>query len=296
MKPSLLLVAAFGLALPAQAQAPDYHVQLQVNATTDVGGGSCRVGTGVIGTYPDSPGRLAIGTPVDLFIPCAMAGASYFEARLAGGPGALQPAGPGALRPLATPVALPAGPAAPRLVPPPFQPPRQQVLVAPPQPQPRQVLIAPTTPPRVASPFTAPRPVPANPAVTSVTPRVASPFTAPRPGPQPMLPLPANPVAPSRPLVIQGTAPAVPVAVPPRTVFAPAPAASFANPSPPPPAQGVDTATMRPDAAIVLRFGPVSAARAGTSQRVVLPTDPSYPVLLTQLGGIAPGQTKPLPR
>lgn len=300
MKPSLLLVAAFGLALPAQAQAPAYHVQLQVNATTVVGGGSCRVGTGVIGTYPDSPGRLAIGTPVDLFIPCATAGTSYFEARLVGGPGALQPAGPGALRPLAAPVALPTGFAAPR--PPPFQPP-QQVLVAPPQPQPqpRQVVIAPTMPatPRVASPFTAPRlvpqPMPANPVATSpVTPRMASPFTAPRLGPQPMLPLPANPVAPSRPLVIQGMAPAVPVAVLPRTAFSPPRA--FASPSPVLAAQGGDTATMRPDAAIVLSFGPVSAARAGTPHRVVLPTDPSYPALLTQLGGIAPGQTKPLPR
>ncbi|WP_342241898.1 hypothetical protein [Inquilinus sp. OTU3971] len=276
MRPSLLLVAAFGLALPAQAQAPAYHVQLQVNTTTDVGGGSCRIGTGVIGTYPDSPGRLAIGTPVDLFIPCGTAGASFFEARLVGGPGGLQPDGPGALRPLATPVALPTGPAAPRLVPPPpqFQPHPRQVLVPPPQPQPRQVLIAPTTPvtPRAASPSTAPR--------------VASPF----PAPQPMLPLPANPVAPSRPLVIQGTTPVVVGTLP--------PAPAFARPLPPPvPAvQGGDTATMRPDAAIVLNFGPVSAARAGTPHRVVLPTDPSYPALLTQLGGIAPGQTKALPR
>src|SRR5688500_8597424 len=118
MKPSLLLVAAFGLALPAHAQVPAFHVQLQVNATTVAGGGSCRVGTGVIGTYPDSPGRLPIGTPVDLFIPCGAAGAPFFEARLVGGPGGLQPDGPGALRPLATPVALPNGPAAPSLVPP----------------------------------------------------------------------------------------------------------------------------------------------------------------------------------
>lgn len=250
MKPSLLLVAAFGLTLPAQAQAPAFHVQLQVNATTEMTRGSCRVGTGVIGTYPDSPGRLAIGTPVDLFLPCSTAGASFFEARLIGGPGGLQPAGPGALRPLATPVALPTYSAAPRLVPPPpqFQP--QPQFQAPP---PRQVLIAPTAPvtPRAASPFTAPR--------------MASPSMV----PQPMQPLPANPVAQSRPLVIQGAAPVV---------------------------QGGDTATMRPDAAIVLSFGPVSAARAGTPRRVVLPTDPSYPALLTQLGGIAPGQTKPLPR
>jgi len=243
MKPWLLLVAAFGLALPAQAQVPAYHVQLQVNATTDVGGGACRVATGVIGTYPDSPGRLAIGTPVDLFVPCATAGASFFEARLAGGPGGLQPDGPNALRPMATPVALPSSPAAPRLVPPPpqFQPPPS-----------RQVLIAPTAP---------------------VAPRVA----------------------PSRPLVIQGAAPVV--VVPPGTALTPAPAPAFARPLPPVPAvQSGDMATMRPDAAIVLSFGPVSAARAGTSQRVVLPTDPSYPALLTQLGGIVPGQTKPLPR
>ena len=117
MKPSLLLVAALGFALPAQAQVPAYHVQLQVNATTDMGGGACRVGTGVIGTYPDSPGRLAIGTPVDLFISCATAEASFFEARLAGGPGGLQPDGPNALRPMATPMALPTYSAAPRLVP-----------------------------------------------------------------------------------------------------------------------------------------------------------------------------------
>ncbi|MGF6231976.1 hypothetical protein QFZ27_005931 [Inquilinus ginsengisoli] len=275
MKPSLLLVAAFGLALPAHAQAPAYHVQLQVNATTVAGGGSCRIGTGVIGTYPDSPGRLAIGTPVDLFIPCGTAGAPFFEARLVGGPGGLQPDGPGALRPLATPVALPNGPAAPSLVPPSLQF----------QPQPRQVLIAPTTPvtPWAASPVTAPR--------------VASPFTAPRVAPQPMLPLPANPVAASRPLVIQGAAPVVVVGTP-GTVYTPAPSPAFARPLPPPvPApQGGDTATMRPDAAIVLSFGPVSAARAGTPHRVVLPTDPSYPALLTQLGGIAPGQTKALPR
>ncbi|MGO1074279.1 hypothetical protein [Inquilinus sp. CA228] len=275
MKPSLLLVAAFGIALPAHAQAPAYHVQLQVNATTEVSRGSCRISTGVIGTYPDSPGRLAIGTPVDLFIPCGTAGASFFEARLVGGPGGLQPDGPGALRPLATPVALPAGPAAPRLVPPSlqFRPQPQPQF----QPQPRQVLIAPTTP---------------------VTPRVASPFTAPRAVPQPMMPLPANAVAPSRPLVIQGAAPAVPVAVQPRTAFTPAPVSTFATRSPPPvpAAQGSDTATMRPDAAIVLSFGPVNAARAGASHRVVLPTDPSYPALLTQLGGIAPGQTKTLPR
>ncbi|MGL4961407.1 MAG: hypothetical protein ACRC67_09250 [Inquilinus sp.] len=262
MKPWLLLVAAFGLALPAQAQAPAYHVQLQVNATIVVGGGSCRADTGVIGTYPDSPGRLAIGTPVALFIPCVTAGASFFEARLVGGPDGLQPAGPDALRPLAAPVALPSSPAAPRQIPPSLQ--------FRPQP-PRQVLIAPTAP---------------------VVPRVASPFTAPRPVPQPMQPLPANPVAPSRPLVIQGAAPVV--VVPPGPVLTPAPAPAFARPLPA--AQGGDMATMRPDAAIVLSFGPVSAARAGTSQRVVLPTDPSYPALLTQLGGIAPGQTKPLPR
>jgi len=265
MKPSLLLVAALGFALPAQAQVPAYHVQLQVNTTTAAGGGACRVGTGVIGTYPDSPGRLAIGTPVDLFIPCATAGASFFEARLAGGPGDLQPAGPDALRPLASPVALPTYSAAPRPVPPSlqYQPrsPRQQVL------------ISPTTP---------------------VTPRVASPFTAPRP--QPMLRLPANPVAPSRPLVIQGGAPVVVGTVPPGTAFIPAPSTTAPVHLPPPALQGGDMATMRPDAAIVLSFGPVSAARAGTAQRVVLPTDPSYPALLTQLGGIAPGQTKPLPR
>jgi hypothetical protein len=283
MKPPLLLVAAFGLALPVHAQAPAYHVQLQVNATTVAGGGSCRVGTGVIGTYPDSPGRLPIGTPVDLFVPCGAAGAPFFEARLVGGPGGLQPDGPGALRPLATPVALPNGPAAPQ-----FQQQPRQVLVPPPQPQPqpRQVLIAPTTPvtPRVAPPFTAPR--------------VASPFPAPRVAPQPMLPLPANPVAASRPLVIQGAPPVVVGTVPPGVVYTPAPAPAFARPlpAPVPAAQGGDTATMRPDAAIVLSFGPVSAARAGTPHRVVLPTDPSYPALLTQLGGIAPGQTKPLPR
>jgi hypothetical protein len=243
MRSSLLLAAALGLALPsvspALAQAPAYHLQLQVNVTTDIGRGSCQVGTGVIGTYPDSAGRLPIGTPVDLLIPCAMAGASYYDARLVGASGGLQPAGPNALRPLAGPVALPTAPVAPRLAPQPFQPPQRQVLIAP---------AAPVTP---RAPFTAP------PAVIY------------RPAPQPMQPLPANPAAPSRPLVIQGAAP-----VP----------------------QGVDMATMRGDAAIVLRFGAVSAARAGTSQRVVLPTDPSYPALLTQLGGIAPGQTKPLPR
>ena len=283
MKPSLLLVAAFGIALPAHAQAPAYHVQLQVNATSEMSRGSCRVGTGVIGTYPDSPGRLAIGTPVDLFIPCGTAGASFFEARLVGGPGGLQPDGPGALRPLAAPVALPTGFAAPRLVPPSLQFRPQPQFQPQPQPQPRQVVIAPTTPvtPRVASPFTAPR--------------VASPF----PVPQPMMPLPSNPVAPSRPLVIQGAAPVVVMGtVPPGPAFTPAPAFTFATRLPPPMplAQGSDTATMRPDAAIVLSFGPVSAARAGTSHRVVLPTDPSYPALLTQLGGIAPGQTKTLPR
>ncbi|MFE0755919.1 hypothetical protein ACFW16_18310 [Inquilinus sp. NPDC058860] len=274
----LVLLPAAASALPpvspAVAQAPAYHVQLQVNATTDLGRGSCQVSTGVIGTYPDSAGRLAIGTPVNLLIPCAAARASYFDARLAGSPGALQPVGPDALRPLATPVALPAAPVTRRLAPPPFQPPPQRQ----PQPQPpQQVLIAPTAP---------------------AAPRAASPFTAPRPVPQPMLPLPANPVAPSRPLVIQGGPPVVTGTVPPSTAFTPAPASTFASPMPPPvrSAQGGDTATMRPDAAIVLSFGPTSAARAGTSQRVVLPTDPSYPALLTQLGGIAPGQTKPLPR
>ncbi|WP_225769789.1 hypothetical protein [Inquilinus sp. Marseille-Q2685] len=256
---------------PALAQAPAYHVQLQVNTTTDLGRGSCQVSTGVIGTYPDSAGRLAIGTPVNLLIPCAAARASYFDARLAGRPGALQPAGPDALRPLATPMALPAAPVAPRLASPP-----PQLQPQPLQP-PRQVLIAPTTP--------------------APTPRAASPFTAPRPAPQPMLPLPANPVAPSRPLVIQGGPPVVTGTVPPSTAFTPPPSPTFASPLPPPvrTAQGGDTATMRPDAAIVLSFGPVSAARTGTSQRVVLPTDPSYPALLTQLGGIVPGQTKPLP-
>ncbi len=80
-----------------------------------------------------------------------------------------------------------------------------------------------------------------------------------------MLPLPANPVAPSRPLVIQGAAPVVVMGTP-GPVYTPAPAPAFARPLPPPvPApQGGDTATMRPDAAIVLSFGPVSAARAGT--------------------------------
>lgn len=275
MRSSLLLAAAVGLALPnaspALAQAPAYHLQLQVNVTTDIGRGSCQVGTGVIGTYPDSAGRLPIGTPVNLLIPCAMAGASYYDARLVGAPGALQPAGPNALRPLTSPVALPTAPVAPRLAPPPFQP-------APFQPPPRQVLIAPTAPATPRAPFTAP------PAVIQ------------RSAPQPMRPLPANPVAPSRPLVLQGAAPVPQGTVPPGPAFTPAPASTFPAPLPPPVTQGVDTATMRGDAAIVLRFGPVSAARVGTSQRVVLPTDPSYPALLTQLGGIAPGQTKPLPR
>src|SRR2546430_2567252 len=70
MRPPLLLAAALGFSLPAilpaLAQAPAYHLQLQVNVTTDVGRGSCRVGTGVIGTYLDSAGRLPIGTPVEL--------------------------------------------------------------------------------------------------------------------------------------------------------------------------------------------------------------------------------------
>lgn len=235
MRQPLLLAAALAFSLPALAQGPAYHLQLQVNVTTDVGRGSCRVDTGVIGTYPDSAGRLPIGTPVELIIPCAMAGASYYDARLVGAPGAFQPAGPNALRPLQGPVALPSAPS-------PFQPPQRQVLVAP----------------------TAP-----------VTPRPMPPAVIQRPAPQP---LPANPVAPSRPLVTQGGVPAPQGAVPPSVT------------------QGSDTATMRGDAAIVLNFGPVSAARAGTSQRVVLPTDPSYPALLTQLGGIAPGQTKALPR
>jgi hypothetical protein len=270
--PLLLAAAALGLSLPAVlpalAQAPAYHLQLQVNVTTDVGRGSCRVGTGVIGTYPDSAARLPIGTPVDLIIPCAMAGASYYDARLSGAPGALQPVGPNALRPLAGPAALPAGPAAPRLAPQPFQPPPSQ----------RQVLIAPTTP-RPAAPFTPP------------------PATVQRPAPQPMQPLPPNPVAPSRPLVTQGGEPVPPQGtVPPGPAFTPAPASTFPAPLPAPVPQAGDTATMRADAAIVLNFGPVSAARAGTSQRIVPPTDPSYPALLTQLGGIAPGQTKPLPR
>ncbi|WP_202964835.1 hypothetical protein, partial [Inquilinus limosus] len=118
MRQPLLLAAALGFllpaVLPALAQAPAYHLQLQVNVTADVGRGSCRVGTGVIGTYPDSAGRLPIGTPVDLIIPCAMAGASYYDARLVGAPGSLQPAGPNALRPMASPVALPSAPAAVR--------------------------------------------------------------------------------------------------------------------------------------------------------------------------------------
>lgn len=264
MRPPLLLAAALGFSLPATppalAQAPAYHLQLQVNVTTDAGRGSCRVGTGVIGTYSDSAGRLPIGTPVELIIPCAMAGASYYDARLVGAPGAFQPAGPNALRPMASPAALPSAPAAPRPAPQPFQPPQQ-----------RQVLVAPTAP-------------------------AAPPATIQRPAPRPMQPLPANPAAPSRPLVIQG-APSVPQGtVPPGPAFTPAPASTFPAPLPPPVTQGSDTATMRGDATIVLNFGPVSAARTGTSQRVVRPTDPSYPALLTQLGGIAPGQTKPLPR
>jgi len=249
MRPPLLLAAALGFSLPALAQGPAYHLQLQVNVTTDVGRGSCRVGSGVIGTYPDSARRLPIGTPVELIIPCAMAGASYYDARLVGAPGAFQPAGPNALRPLQGPVALPSAPAAPS----PFQPPQSQVLVAP---------------------------------TASVTPRPMPPAVIQRPAPQPVQPLPANPVAPSRPLVTQGGVPVPQGTLPPGPVFTPAPSVT----------QGGDTATMRGDAAIVLNFGPVSAARAGTSQRVVLPTDPSYPALLTQLGGIAPGQTKALPR
>ncbi|WP_343716621.1 hypothetical protein [Inquilinus sp.] len=256
MRQPLLLAAALGFSLPALAQGPAYHLQLQVNVSTDVGRGSCRVGTGVIGTYPDSGGRLPIGTPVELIIPCAMAGASYYDARLVGAPGAFQPAGPNALRPLQGPVALPSAPS-------PFQPPQRQVLVAP----------------------TAP-----------VTPRPMPPAVIQRPAPQPVEPLPVNPVAPSRPLVTQGGVPMPQGTVPPGPVFTPAPASTFPAPPPPSVTQGGDTATMRGDAAIVLNFGPVSAARAGTSQRVVLPTDPSYPALLTQLGGIAPGQTKVLPR
>ena len=267
MRPSLLVAVAVGLALPvtppAQAQGSSYHLQLQVNDTIGIGGGSCRIRTGVIGTYPDSAARLPIGTPVDLLLPCGSATAPFYDARLAGTPGAFQPAGPGALRPLMAPVPLPAAaPVAPRLAPPP----------------PQQVLIAPTAP-----------------AVTRPAPAFRT--TAPAfPGavPSSAMPLPAHPVAPSRPLVIQGGPPAAPVAVPPPVAVAPP--RPFTNPAPPPAGQGIDTATMRPDAAIVLNFGPVTASRTGVSQRVVLPTDPSYPTLLTELGGLAPGQTKPLPR
>jgi hypothetical protein len=202
-----------------------------------------------------------IGTPVDLVLPCGAATAPFFDARLVGAPGALQPAGPGAVRPLTAPVPLPAAPAAPRLVPPP----------------PQQVLIAPTAP-------AVTRPAPAFPSATPSFPRAAPPSA---------MPLPANPVAPSRPVVIQGSLPPAAVAVPPVTAAPPRP---FVAPAPMPAAQGIDTATMRPDAAIVLTFGPVTAARTGVAQRIVLPTDPAYPGLLTELGGIAPGQTKPLPR
>jgi hypothetical protein len=266
MRPSLLVAVALGLtlpiALPAQAQDSSYHLQLQVNDTIGVGGDSCRIRTGVIGTYPDSAARLPIGTPVDLILPCGAATARFFDARMVGAPGALQPAGPGALRPLTAPVPLPAAPAAS-----PFT-----------QPPPQQVLIAPTAP-AVA------RPAPAFPSATPFSPRTA---------PSSAMPLPANPVAPSRPVVIQGSPPPAPVAVPPPVTAAPP--RLVVTPAPMPAAQGADTATMRPDAAIVLTFGPVTAARTGVAQRIVLPTDPAYPGLLTELGGIAPGQTKPLPR
>jgi hypothetical protein len=261
MRRSAVLLAVFGLAAPAaQAQVPNaaYHVQLQINRYSEEiglsGVGSCRIATGVIGTFPDSAGRLAIGTPVDLTVPCGrpgrgsgystadLAGAQFLDARLAGAPGggfAII-----ALQPRAVPSALPSA-AAP-------QPIQQQVLVAPPPPV---VIRSPN---------------------------------------QPSMPLPVNPVAPSRPLVLgqqQAIAPTV-VPAPPGPAFVPQPPGYTPAPRP---VVG-DTATMRPDAAIVITYGAASAAETGRSQRIVTPTDPAYPGLLSQLGGIAPGQTKPLPR
>jgi len=261
MRRSAVLLAVFGLAAPAaQAQVPNtaYHVQLQVNRYSEdiglSGVGSCRIATGVIGTYPDSPGRLAIGTPVDLAVPCArpgrssgystadLANAHFLDARLAGAPGGGFSIT--ALQPRAVPSVLPSG-AAP-------QPVLQQ-----------QVLVAPPPPVVIRSPS------------------------------QPSMPLPANPVAPSRPLVIgqQAIAPTV-MPAPPGPAFVPQPPGYVPAPQP----VAGDTATMRPDAAIVITYGASSAAGAGRSQRIVTPTDPAYPGLLSQLGGIAPGQTKPLPR
>jgi hypothetical protein len=268
MRRSALLFAAFGLALstaPAAWAQSGYHVQLQVNRYSETisaasGIGSCRIDAGVIGTFPDSPARLAIGTPVNLTIPCALpstgaAGrysrddlsrASFLEARLAGRPGAFELAGQNALVLRPAPVALPAAPVSPPVYAPPVYTPPQQVLVAP----------------------TAPTIV------------------------RPVMPLPPNPVAPSRPLVIGQPSAPVPVPAPPGPAFVPQPPGYV----PAAPGGPVDSATMRSDASIMLTYGPASAAETGLSQRLVRPTDPAYPGLLSQLGGIAPGQTKPLPR
>lgn len=161
----------------------------------------------------------------------------------------------------------PAGPNAVQPMPPNAAPAsRPLVIQSPAQTAPQPAYPGPVvTAPRASSgPIQiAPQPVPSGPVVTAPPPAAPGPIVT------------APPAAPTHPSIgVPG---------------APAPAPTLA------PATGGDTATMRPDAAIVLTFGPVTAARTGVSQRVVLPTDPTYPSLLSQLGGLAPGQTKPLP-
>ena len=261
------MAVAAGCALVATACVANggYHTQLQVNRTTVQTGGLCQIDASVIGNYPDSARALAIGTPVSLQAPCP--GTSFLEARLTDGLTGLQPAGPNAVQPLAAPTALPGGARPVQPMPPNAAPAsRPLVIQSPAQTAPQPAYPGPVvTAPRASSgPIQiAPQPVPSGPVVTAPPPAAPGPIVT------------APPAAPTHPSIgVPG---------------APAPAPTLA------PAAGGDTATMRPDAAIVLTFGPVTAARTGGSQRVVLPTDPTYPSLLSQLGGLAPGQTKPLP-
>ena len=57
----------------------------------------------------------------------------------------------------------------------------------------------------------------------------------------------------------------------------------------------IGIAAMRDDGTLVLDLRATGAAMVGDTRFTYPPTDPEYQAVLTHLGGLAPGESKPVP-
>ena len=57
----------------------------------------------------------------------------------------------------------------------------------------------------------------------------------------------------------------------------------------------IGSATMREDGTLVLQLRAVTGATVGDGYLTYAPTDPNYQAVLDHLGGLEPGQSKPVP-